>query len=199
MANYQDFPTSMWETLLEYSPDSQLLFIYFWTNHRSRPSGLYKINLKSVSYALFAHEGPPGSRLEAAYRPLLGRLIEFDEKTQEVWVIEKAKHIRKLSDNAPMQKSVQTDIKLLESEVLREAFLRVYKELSRPPIGCLSQGQGHSQGQEKREEREKREKQFVETPTRTNSNQERWEYPPEVKAMIQGVLKKRSVTQEKKS
>lgn len=201
MANYQDFPTSMWETLLDFPADSQLLFIYLWTNTRSRPSGLYKINLNSVSYNLFgvpepeAATRPPLGRLQAAYRPLLGRLIEFDENTQEVWVKEKAKHIRKLIDNNPMRKSIETDIKILESDVLREAFLRLYKELMGRPIGPLSQGQGHSQGQEKKKGCGEKEKHYVETPTRDNSNQEPFSEapPPEFQEMVKALARKKSV------
>lgn len=183
MAQYQDFPVSLWEELIEYPLETQLLFIYFWTNSRCRPSGLYKIHPTYLENLLCGVDRPPGGRLQAAIKPLLGRLLEYDFDTHEVWVKDKAKHIRKLFDNEPMQISIQTDIKLLESEVLRGLFLGFYEKFLRPPTGRLSQSQRQSQ---KIGERERKD--YVETPTREKSNQERWVYPPEVQDLVKKAI-----------
>lgn len=163
MAKYHDISSEIWEDLLELPLTQKALYIYLFSNPLCRPSGLYVLKQKTMEYYTGCKVEDLRQLFEAPCRPPVGPLVMYDENTSEIWVRGKLKHFRKLKDNWPLRKSVETDLELLKSPLLRKAFLKKYSEVLgevlRGPIGPIRQGQ--RQGlKEKREEHERREKHF---------------------------------------
>lgn len=193
MAKYSDISCEIWEDLIDLKPAEKLVYIFLFSNPLCRPSGLYKIKLKTVELYTGISEG--------AWRGPIGGLIKYDENTSEMWVRGKVKHLRNLNDNWPLRKSIEADLDRLESIFIKSLFLEKYPSFLdkslRGPIGPIRQGQGLRQGLEKIKGCGEKEKQkLVETPTRKNLNEPRHFYPPEVQALVRQTLTDLKKSQE---
>lgn len=131
MAKFHDIETSIWEDLLEFEPMQKLLYIYLFSNPLCRPSGIYKLNLKTVRHYTQA--------TDEDFASLIGRLIEYDFTTSEIWVRGKMKRILGgFRDNVKMRSSVKADLDNVESFFIKSMFVKKYeaplKGLTSPPL-----------------------------------------------------------------
>lgn len=131
MAKYNTIDSEIWEDLLDFSSLQKLVYVYLFSNASCRPSGLYKINVKTIEL----HTGVP----EIEFKSIIGKLVEYDYQTQELWVRGKMKRILiGFAANTKMRKSVEADYKGLKSPLIKEAFYRKYEEalkgLVSPPL-----------------------------------------------------------------
>lgn len=132
MAKYHQIDVETWEDLLEFeSAGAKALYIFLFSNAFCRPSGLYKIKLKTM----FSYTSATLEDLKA----LCGKLIEYDFETNEVFVRGKMKRVFSgLKNNVKMKLSILSDYKGLRSPFLSRSFYNKYegawKGLGSPPI-----------------------------------------------------------------
>jgi hypothetical protein len=120
MARFHDIDSDIWEDLLDHSPKQKLLYVYLCTNSFSRPSGLYKITVKTIKHHTGATEGD--------IKGLCGGLIEYDFETQEVFVRGKFKRILSgFKNNEKMRLAVKHDFDSFSSLFIKHLFVKKYE------------------------------------------------------------------------
>lgn len=135
MARYHEIEASIWDDpdLQSKPKDQKLLYIYLFSNPLCRPSGLYRITLKTIDFHLGL-----GRALQGAWEGLQdGKpLIMYDEKLSLLWVVGKLKrYIKSLDDNNPIKRSVDRDIEEYKSSSLIGYFLKKYEGAYKPLPG----------------------------------------------------------------
>ena len=134
MAKYHGIETEIWEELLEYTPRIKLLYIYLFSCPQCRPSGLYKIKIKTIrTYTGCGEED---------IKKICGKLIEYDFETSEIFVRGKFKRVLSgFRTNENMRKAIEADFMALSSKSISSLFINKYegalKGLRRIPLPSL--------------------------------------------------------------
>jgi len=129
MARFANFETSFWddEDIQDLTPAEKLIYIWTFTNPNCRPSGIYKISIKTVMF----HTGLPKKIFEGAWKGLKDRgkpLIYYDSDNKIIWVIGKFKQILAgFKGNKNMISSVKHDIEEFRNSFVSSLFIKKYE------------------------------------------------------------------------
>ena len=137
MARYHEIEASFWDDpeIQELTKEQKLLYVYLFSNPLCRPSGLYRISLKTADFHLGLGRG-----FEEAWKGLQNGkpLILYDEKMKLIWVIGKLKRfIKSLDDKNPIKKSVDRDIEEFKDSTIIPYFLKKYERVYKAPLEGL--------------------------------------------------------------
>lgn len=130
--NYRSFSTSLWadDAVLSISPEQKYVFVYLHTNPYTSACGIYRLQLKTMSFQL----GLTQDALESALKGLCAAMPDFvavDCTASEVGLLQYPKQLL-ITASKKMMKFVDQDVEKVESQyLLRELMARNSSTLSK--------------------------------------------------------------------
>jgi hypothetical protein len=110
------------DEFLALAPNSKLLFVWSWTNERAAICGLYEVSLRRASRETGLELLQV---LEALAELALKPFVLYDEETEVLWVVNRAKHANR---SPKVKMAMRREVERVPDSDLVDRFVELYGE-----------------------------------------------------------------------